>query len=95
MNWEETLITKIDWGKPKLKVVEDDSMELHINISLMALLENQARISFLKAILATLSFVTTAQEQNRAITPEDMEKFFDDCGLPELKRVVVERKEAL
>ena len=52
MNWRDTLIKNkdIQWKHPKIKYIEDGKVDMILTIPFTNILEQQAKLSFLKAI---------------------------------------------
>ena len=94
-HWEDTLIKSSDikWKRLRVTSTDDGKMDLDLHLPLTNLFRGQAKRSFEAGIAAAFQFHMKIYEESRPIEIEDLASFFNECGLPELAKQVIERAE--
>ena len=89
MHWEETLIKSksIKW-KQRIKNTNDGKLDFDFHLPLTELFRSQARESFTHGMFTMLQFHAKHQGNEKAIELEDLVALFNECGLPEIAKII-------
>jgi len=86
MHWEETVLKSQDikWEAPKITNRKDGKLDFYLRLPLTNLFRMQAKISFMKGMLNMTNFMVEKQNSGELINEQDLERLFNDSGLPEI-----------
>ncbi len=95
MNWEDTVIKSKDikLTRPRIKSVNDGSLDFNLRLPLTGLLRGQAKMAFSQGMLIMLLFHVKHQVEERAIETDDLVGLFNGCGLPEIAKQLEAKQE--